>query len=71
MATQRTIAEIRTNFNFDEWIIKHKLNDIKDKLIEHGLIQTDAISTTSNEFKSKKNIFFLCRDCNQDSCLTI
>ena len=44
--------EGHTEFDFDEWILQHGLLDIKDKLIEHGLTNNVAISTTSNDFKA-------------------
>ena len=39
------------DFELNKWIIDNGLNDIKPKLIEHGLTSTATISTTSNEFR--------------------
>ena len=37
-------------FNFNQWIISNNLTELKEKLKEHGLINTTTISTASNEF---------------------
>lgn len=40
------------NFDFNKWITENGLQEMKDKLKEHGLTTIAAISTTSNEFRS-------------------
>ena len=45
-------GEIDDSFDFNKWIQQHKLIEIKDKLIEHGLISKRTITTTSYEFKA-------------------
>ena len=44
--------EGKTSFDFNTWVIDNGLNEIKDKLIEHGLITVNAMNTSSTEFKS-------------------
>ena len=43
---------IDLEFNFDQWIISNDITDLKEKLKQHGLINTQTIATTSAEFNS-------------------
>ena len=40
------------NFNFNVWITQNGLNEITDKLKEHGLTTPKTISTQSQQFRN-------------------